>query len=128
DVLANASGKHHSGDTTNQAKRLGQPQLVELFPTFPREHRHQSVRHPLGDARDLRVTHDVADLPVITGKCGQALPCRIEPREASHTVDHREAAAEMDCRRMKDVALLDECQLRRAAADVDVEEWNAAIV
>ena len=66
-----------------------------------------------------------AEIPVAAGQRGQAPARGIETREAAVAVDDRETPAEMHRRRMDHVAALDERKLRRAAADVDVENRRA---
>jgi hypothetical protein len=63
-----------------------------------------------------------------TRERGKALPRRIEPGEPALRADDRETTAEMDRRRVHDRARLDKGELRRAAADVDVEKRRRSIV
>ena len=126
DVLAHTAREHRPRDAAEHAKRLGQPQALNLARRrILREQRHQRIGHPGADTIQFSGARGLSEIPVTAGERGQMPACGVETSEAAVAADDRETPSEMHRCRMNHVAVLDERKLRGASADVDVEHRRA---
>jgi len=70
----------------------------------------------------------LVELPFETGEPRQGCARGVEPRDAARIVDDNQPTADVDRGRRRDAAALEQRQLGRAAADVDVEDARRALV
>ena len=100
DVLTHTAREHHALDTGCRAERIGQPQSLDLrWRRVLREHGHERVGHPGGNALKLVLAHLLAEAPGATRKGGQTPAGRIETHDTPLRVDDGQTPPELDRRR-----------------------------
>ena len=121
DILGHAAREHHAREPFEGLERLGEPKRRHLcLRWILRERREERIGHPVRDTPDLIVGHGSADRPFDAGIPRELLAGGIQARDSSALVRH-EAPADVDRRGVDHAPVLDQRQLGRAAADVDIE-------
>ena len=92
------------------------------------ERRDQGVGHPVGHGLDLVGRRGVAEGPVEAGPRCVLLPGGVQPHDAPVVVHDLQPAADVHRRRGLHPAAVEDRELRRPAADVDVEDAQPAVV
>src|SRR5580698_10173885 len=90
-----------------------------------RKRRDQRVGHTVGNFLQVVDVDGVTSIPGKSGAPGVVLSGWIEPHDLA-VFNHLQTAPDMDGRGGDDFALLDQAELRRASADIDIE--NALVL
>ena len=87
----------------------------------------ERIGHGLGHAIERGVVDDVAELPVEARALRMRAPGGIEAHDAAFAIDDQKPPADMDRGGRQHAPAFDERELRRAAADVDIEDAAALL-
>ena len=127
DVFGDAARKHHAVDAAELVDRVGQIKMRDVVRHRPRCDRgDQRVRHHVGDLLQIFAGGRVAAVPGKSGALGVMLSRRIEPHDLA-VLDDLQPAADMDRRGRDHFAVVEQAELGRAAADVDIEDALALV-
>lgn len=128
-VLGDATGEHDTGHAVQVVDRLGQVELVEPSRNgSDRDGRHQGVNHRVGDVIKLLGSDDVTKRPGPARALGVRMARWFQARDAAIGVDDLEPATDVQRRGFNDATVVDQCELRCAATNVDVENPAAGLV
>lgn len=93
-----------------------------------RDGRHQGVNHRVGDVIKLLGSDDVTKRPGPARALGVRMARWFQARDAAIGVDDLEPATDVQRRGFNDATVVDQCELRCAATNVDVENPAAGLV
>src|SRR5581483_704531 len=123
-VFGHAAREHHSGDAFQARQGLGEIQI--LAPV--KQGIEQGRRHGVRDAIEAGRNRHVAALPLASRSCRMRFSGRLEADDAAGLVHRLQPSADVQRRGGEHAAVLDDRELGRATADVDVEQARAAVL
>ena len=88
----------------------------------------ERLGEPVSQSIEIPGPHFAAELPIEARLARQAPTRGIQARDRAGIVDHDQAAADVDRGGLADLAMRHHRELRRAAADVDIQQMAILIV
>src|SRR5262249_49225489 len=122
-VFGDAPRKHDAGYALQIRKGIGQVQTFQNRGQRPgSDAAEQGVRHAVRDTRYCFRRRDIAAAPTVTGLRRKVASGGVEPHDALIRVYYLQAPSDVYRSRCGYPPVLDHCELRGAASDVDIEQ------